>query len=30
VQRRVAAYLQQMANIEPDVVDVTVDEIGPV
>lgn len=30
VQRRVAAYLQQMANIEPDVVDVIVDEIGPV
>ena len=30
VQRRVAAYLQQMANVEPDVVDVIVDEIGPV
>ena len=30
VQRRVAAYLQQMANVEPDAVDVIVDEIGPV
>jgi uncharacterized alkaline shock family protein YloU len=30
VQRRVAAYLQQMANVEPDVVDVSIDEIGPV
>jgi uncharacterized alkaline shock family protein YloU len=30
VQRRVGAYLQQMANVEPDEVDVIVDEIGPV
>jgi uncharacterized alkaline shock family protein YloU len=30
VQRRVRAYLQQMANVEPDAVDVIVDEIGPV
>jgi uncharacterized alkaline shock family protein YloU len=30
VQRRVAAYLQQMANVEPGAVDVIVDEIGPV
>jgi uncharacterized alkaline shock family protein YloU len=30
VQRRVGAYLQQMANVEPDAVDVIVDEIGPV
>ena len=29
VQRRVGAYLQQMANVEPDAVDVIVDEIGP-
>jgi uncharacterized alkaline shock family protein YloU len=29
VQRRVAAYLQQMANVEADAVDVIVDEIGP-
>jgi uncharacterized alkaline shock family protein YloU len=30
VQRRVAAYLARMANIEPQAVDVVVDEIGPV
>ena len=30
VQRRVAAYLEQMASVEPDAVDVIVDEIGPV
>jgi uncharacterized alkaline shock family protein YloU len=30
VQLRVGAYLQQMANVEPDAVDVIVDEIGPV
>jgi uncharacterized alkaline shock family protein YloU len=29
VQRRVGAYLQQMANVEPDGIDVIVDEIGP-
>jgi uncharacterized alkaline shock family protein YloU len=29
VQRRVAAYLQRMANVEPEAVDVIVDEIGP-
>jgi uncharacterized alkaline shock family protein YloU len=29
VQQRVAAYLQQMANVEADAVDVIVDEIGP-
>jgi uncharacterized alkaline shock family protein YloU len=29
VQRRVAAYLQQMAKVEPAAVDVIVDEIGP-
>ena len=29
VQRRVAAYLAWMAKIEPDAVDVIVDEIGP-
>ena len=29
VQRGVAAYLQRMANVEPDAVDVIVDEIGP-
>jgi len=28
VQRRVAAYLQRMASIEPEAVDVVVDEIG--
>jgi uncharacterized alkaline shock family protein YloU len=27
VQRRVAAYLERMANIEPEAVDVVVDEI---
>ena len=30
VQRRVAAYLARMAKVEPDAVDVIVDEIGPV
>jgi uncharacterized alkaline shock family protein YloU len=30
VQRRVAAYLARMANIEPQAVDVVIDEIGPV
>ena len=30
VQRRVAAYLVRMASIEPQAVDVVVDEIGPV
>lgn len=29
VQRRVAAYLEQMAKVEPAAVDVIVDEIGP-
>jgi uncharacterized alkaline shock family protein YloU len=29
VQRNVAAYLGRMANIEPQAVDVVVDEIGP-
>ena len=29
VQRRVAAYLESMASIEPEAVDVVVDEIGP-
>ena len=29
VQRRVAAYLGRMAKVEPDAVDVIVDEIGP-
>ncbi len=29
VQQRVAAYLAQMASIEPEAVDVIVDEIGP-
>ncbi len=29
VQRRVAAYLARMANVEPEAVDVVVDEIGP-
>jgi len=29
VQRRVAAYLESMASIEPGAVDVVVDEIGP-
>jgi len=29
VQKRVAAYLEQMAKIEPEAVDVIVDEIGP-
>jgi uncharacterized alkaline shock family protein YloU len=28
VQRGVAAYLRRMANVEPDAVDVIVDEIG--
>jgi uncharacterized alkaline shock family protein YloU len=28
VQRRVAAYLQRMASIEPEAVDVVIDEIG--
>jgi hypothetical protein len=28
VQQRVAAYLAQMASIEPEAVDVIVDEIG--
>jgi uncharacterized alkaline shock family protein YloU len=28
VQQRVAAYLAQMASIEPEAVDVSVDEIG--
>jgi uncharacterized alkaline shock family protein YloU len=30
VQRRVAAYLARMASVEPQAVDVVVDEIGPV
>jgi len=29
VQRRVAAYLDKMASIEPEAVNVVVDEIGP-
>jgi uncharacterized alkaline shock family protein YloU len=29
VQRRVAAYLGRMAKVEPDAVDVIVDEVGP-
>ena len=29
VQRHVAAYLERMASIEPEAVDVVVDEIGP-
>ena len=29
VQRRVREYLRQMANVEPDSVNVIVDEIGP-
>jgi uncharacterized alkaline shock family protein YloU len=29
VQRRVAAYLESMASVEPEAVDVVVDEIGP-
>jgi uncharacterized alkaline shock family protein YloU len=29
VQRQVAAYLEQMAKVEPEAVDVIVDEIGP-
>ena len=29
VQQRVAGYLAQMASIEPEAVDVIVDEIGP-
>ncbi|HEU5279379.1 MAG TPA: Asp23/Gls24 family envelope stress response protein [Gaiellaceae bacterium] len=29
VQRRVAAYLEHMAKVEPAAVDVIVDEIGP-
>jgi uncharacterized alkaline shock family protein YloU len=29
VQRRVGAYLGRMAKVEPDAVDVIVDEIGP-
>jgi uncharacterized alkaline shock family protein YloU len=29
VQRRVAAYLDRMAKVEPGAVDVVVDEIGP-
>jgi uncharacterized alkaline shock family protein YloU len=28
VQRRVASYLRRMANVEPEAVDVVVDEIG--
>jgi uncharacterized alkaline shock family protein YloU len=30
VQERVAAYLERMASVEPEAVDVVVDEIGPV
>jgi uncharacterized alkaline shock family protein YloU len=30
VQQRVAEYLERMASIEPEAVDVVVDEIGPV
>ena len=29
VQRRVAAYLARMASVEPEAVDVVVDEFGP-
>jgi uncharacterized alkaline shock family protein YloU len=29
VQRRVAEYLARMASVEPEAVDVVVDEIGP-
>jgi uncharacterized alkaline shock family protein YloU len=29
VQRRVAAYLARMAKVDPEAVDVIVDEIGP-
>ena len=29
VQRRVREYLQRMADVEPETVDVVVDEIGP-
>ena len=29
VQERVAAYLDQMANVHPEAVDVIVDQIGP-
>ena len=29
VQRRVVGYLARMANVEPEAVDVVVDEIGP-
>jgi uncharacterized alkaline shock family protein YloU len=29
VQQRVAAYLARMAKVEPESVDVIVDEIGP-
>jgi uncharacterized alkaline shock family protein YloU len=29
VQQRVAAYLERMAKVEPEAVDVIIDEIGP-
>lgn len=29
VQQRVAEYLARMANVEPEAVDVVIDEIGP-
>jgi uncharacterized alkaline shock family protein YloU len=29
VQRNVAAYLSRMASVEPEAIDVVVDEIGP-
>jgi uncharacterized alkaline shock family protein YloU len=29
VQQRVASYLERMANVEPEAVDVVVDEVGP-
>jgi uncharacterized alkaline shock family protein YloU len=29
VQQRVAAYLERMAKVDPEAVDVVVDEIGP-
>jgi uncharacterized alkaline shock family protein YloU len=29
VQQRVAAYLERMAKVEPEAVDVIVDEVGP-
>jgi uncharacterized alkaline shock family protein YloU len=29
VQQRVAAYLERMAKVDPEAVDVIVDEIGP-